>query len=55
MSVMEIFKNLLLRYVIPWLFLAFTPIILYSFVKGFAWFGNSAVKILTRESVWYMP
>ena len=48
-------KNLLLRYVIPWLFLAFTPIILYSFVKGNAWFGNSAVKILTGESVWYMP
>ena len=48
-------KNLLLRRVIPWLFLAFTPLILYSFVKGITWFGNSAIKILTGESVWYMP
>jgi len=48
-------KNLLVRYIIPWLFLAFTPIIIYSFVKGLAWFENSAINILIGESVWYMP
>ena len=48
-------KNLLMRYIIPWLFLAFIPIVIFSFIKGLDWFGNSAINILIGESVWYMP
>lgn len=49
------FQKLLRTLVIPYLALAFLPVIAASFLYGFPYFKEHAVEILTGESVWYMP
>jgi len=47
--------GVLRKLVVPWLFLAIFPIFCLSLLKGFSYFVNETVDVLTGEAVWYMP
>ncbi len=49
------FQKLLRTLAIPYLVLAFLPVIAFSLLYGFSYFKEQAIGVLIGESIWYMP
>lgn len=48
-------KNLFIRIIIPWLFLGLFPIVFMIPLKGFEVFPQYLMKMISGESIWFMP